>query len=270
MPRIADALERESRTVDLEQGDFERLLGRRERKQRNQRIRAGALGVFVALAMGLAFVRSLTSDPVPVDPPVEPTPAPAQPTGAGEVLTRMALPTRKDLVAQDPDSGEVRTIVDARSLPELLPRYRQDITGAAWSSDRRWVAFRRGAGSGAGALWVAYSTQVPAPSWKVAVEVQVWTASADGSTPSLVASQCCVSDGGGPVWSPDGSQIAFETENAGGTADFRLRYLVVNADGTGEPGEIDGLHVPQLARRLVLLPLLRVKSSLRQHSAMPR
>ena len=72
MPRIADALERESRTVDLEQGDFERLLGRRERKQRNRRIRAGVVGVAVALVMGLAFVRSLTSDGIPADPPVEP------------------------------------------------------------------------------------------------------------------------------------------------------------------------------------------------------
>ena len=52
MPRFADVLERESRTVDLEQGDFERLLGRRERKQRNQRIRAGAVGILVALASG--------------------------------------------------------------------------------------------------------------------------------------------------------------------------------------------------------------------------
>ena len=50
MSRIADALERESRTVDLEQGDFERLLDRRERKLRNRRIRAGAVGVIVALA----------------------------------------------------------------------------------------------------------------------------------------------------------------------------------------------------------------------------
>jgi hypothetical protein len=30
MPRIEDVLERESRTVELEQGDFERLLGRRD------------------------------------------------------------------------------------------------------------------------------------------------------------------------------------------------------------------------------------------------
>ena len=49
MPRIAEVLERESMRVDLEQGDFERLLSRRERKQRNRRIRAGAVGVIVAL-----------------------------------------------------------------------------------------------------------------------------------------------------------------------------------------------------------------------------
>src|SRR5687767_11800473 len=77
MPRIADVLEGESRTVDLEQGDFERLLGRREHKQRNRQIRAGAVGVTVALAMGIALVRSLTTDGIPADPPVEPRPAPA-------------------------------------------------------------------------------------------------------------------------------------------------------------------------------------------------
>ena len=76
MPRIPDILERESRTVDLEPGDFERLLHRRERKQRNRRIRAGALGIIVALAMGFVFVRSLTSAPIPANPPVEPAPAP--------------------------------------------------------------------------------------------------------------------------------------------------------------------------------------------------
>ena len=73
MPRIADALERESHTVELEPGDFERLLERRERQHRNRRIRAGALGVVVALAMGLALVRSLTSGGIPADPvPPEP------------------------------------------------------------------------------------------------------------------------------------------------------------------------------------------------------
>ena len=81
MPRISDVLERESRSVDLEPGDFERLLGRRERRQRNRRIRAGAVGVIVALATGIVLVRSLTSDPVPADP--EPQP----PSGSALELT---------------------------------------------------------------------------------------------------------------------------------------------------------------------------------------
>ena len=69
MPRIGDVLERESRTVDLEQGDFERLLGRREHKERARRTRAGAVGAIVALATGIVLVRALTSDRVPADRP---------------------------------------------------------------------------------------------------------------------------------------------------------------------------------------------------------
>jgi Tol biopolymer transport system component len=76
MPKISDVLERESRSVDLELGDFERLLDRRERRERNRRIRAGVLGVIVAFAVGTLLVRSLTSDQTPANPPVEPTPAP--------------------------------------------------------------------------------------------------------------------------------------------------------------------------------------------------
>jgi Tol biopolymer transport system component len=408
MPRIADALERESRTVDLEQGDFERLLGRRARKQRNRRIRAGAVGVIVALAMGIILVRSQSSGTVPADPPVDPGPAPV---GAGEVLTTNG----RHLVAQDPDSGEVRTIVDAGSLPERA----EAITGAAWSADRTWVAFRarglwvadtvggaprqltadlgwspwawsptqgqlvvvlgRGAilidaatgretdlgtvvstedsegyavhnlvwspdgtriaydgGLGAGSVYsidvesgrhsllvrqpagtgeitdidwspdgahlaityvdasyIASHKAELGPIWYKAKavyvanadgsglrrlvrtvasdwgvwhpgmsvgtawspdgtrliysnfsgpehrELQVWTATLDGSAPSLIASQCCPSDGGGPVWSPDGSQIAFETEHGGGTPSVSLDHLVVNADGSGDARAID-------------------------------
>ena len=145
MSRIADALDRESQAVDLAQGDFERLLGRRERKQRNRRIRAGALGVTVALAMAAVLVRSLTLAGVPADRPIPPKPAPL---GVGEVL----IGGGQKLVAQDPATGEGRTIVDAGSLPGG-PEV--SITGAAWSSDREWVAFRRGAGSTVGSLWVA-------------------------------------------------------------------------------------------------------------------
>ena len=66
-------------------------------------------------------------------------------------------------------------------------------------------------------------------------ELRIWTVSLDGSAPSLVAShtndECCV-DGGDPVWSPDRSEIAFATDSS---------HIAVNADGTGEPSEIDEL-----------------------------
>ena len=115
-------------------------------RPRARRRIAATVGVTVmvvgALALGgVVAARSITeSSPVPVDP--GPTTGPT-PLGAGEVLTVIG----RDLVAQDPDSGEVRTIVDAGSLPG---RAGDTITGAAWSSDREWVAFRRGAGSGPG------------------------------------------------------------------------------------------------------------------------
>jgi Tol biopolymer transport system component len=73
-------------------------------------------------------------------------------------------------------------------------------------------------------------------------ELGIWTVSVDGSSPSLLAShtndECCI-DGGSPVWSPDGSQIAFETDEANESG--AAGYLVVNADGTGEPSEIHEL-----------------------------
>jgi Tol biopolymer transport system component len=83
---------------------------------------------------------------------------------------------------------------------------------------------------------LAYATDLPGPARSV--ELQVWTVSVDGSAPSLIASHCCFADGGGPVWSPDGSRIAVDAEPPG---DQPHRYLVVNADGTGDPGEIDEL-----------------------------
>ena len=138
MPRIADALERESRTVDLEQGDFERLLGRRERKQRNRRIRAGAVGVIVALAMGIALVRSLTSDRIPADPPVEPRPAPA-PAGT------LAYILDGDVYVADPDGSNAVKIADGLSDEDCASTegFTFGGEGSMWSPDGRYLAYRR-------------------------------------------------------------------------------------------------------------------------------
>src|SRR5262249_41454679 len=125
MPRIADVLERESRSVDLEQGDFERLLDRRERKQRNRRIRAGVLGVVVTLALLIPTTERMRPRTVPAKP------TPPNALGAGEVLDG-----GRELYALDPDTGDVRTILDAAAVPGG-----RTITAAAWSYDHRWVAF---------------------------------------------------------------------------------------------------------------------------------
>jgi Tol biopolymer transport system component len=138
MPRIADALERESHTVDLEPGDFERLLARRERKERNRRIRAGVVGVAVALVMGVVLARTIMkSDGVPADP------MPPRADGEFIVFAPSTTGAGWDLAAQDPETGEVRTIVETDGLvgcPDgaVCSSF---IKKAEWSADGRWVAF---------------------------------------------------------------------------------------------------------------------------------
>jgi Tol biopolymer transport system component len=56
---------------------------------------------------------------------------------------------------------------------------------------------------------------------------EVWTMAADGAKKRrLYHSACCVASYTPPVWSPDGTKIAFAANSAGGT-------FVVAADGTG-------------------------------------
>lgn len=56
---------------------------------------------------------------------------------------------------------------------------------------------------------------------------EVWTMNPDGTDKKrLYRSGCCVEEWAPPVWSPDGRQIAFSADSAGGT-------FVMNADGSG-------------------------------------
>src|SRR3990172_5223433 len=72
MSNVAELLERESRTVDLEPGDFERLTRRRDRKQRNRRVAAGVLGIAVFALAAIGFARLLGSERTPASDPRSP------------------------------------------------------------------------------------------------------------------------------------------------------------------------------------------------------
>jgi TolB protein len=78
--------------------------------------------------------------------------------------------------------------------------------------------------------------------------LQIWTQQPDGSAPSLLFESASgpFRTGSSPVWSPDGTRIAFVQPSEQARKLLRRTgetvWLVVNADGTGGAREIDGLR----------------------------
>jgi hypothetical protein len=98
MPSIAELLEREGRTVDLEPGDFERLIRRRDRNRRNQRIGAGALAIVLALVGFVALTRAFGT----AQRPANETPQPKPPGIFSEVGGWIAYGDDRGIWAVDP------------------------------------------------------------------------------------------------------------------------------------------------------------------------
>jgi Tol biopolymer transport system component len=229
MPRVADVLERESRTVALAPGDFERLCSRRERKQRNRRIRAGALGFIIVLATGLFLARSLTWTAVPAD---QPTPA----TEGTLVYVRDG-----DVFLADQDGGHPVKVADGLTA-DACAAADAGVTywsvGSMWSPDGRYFAYRR--------------SDCPA---QQARDVVI----SDASGKVLATFPA---DGWGVTWSPDSSRIAvwdttFETVGVYGVDGSRQASIDVPSSWATEMGDHDPvwLHDGTLAIDELSLPL---------------
>jgi Tol biopolymer transport system component len=151
-------------------GSFERLLDRRDRKKRNQRIAAAAVGIAAALAVALTGASLLRSEPRPA----QPTPNP--PVGNGEIAMVRGLfwrtDTNPEIVAVDPGTGAVRRLVACDE--ECF------VSQSAWSPNGTELLYSSG-----GSLYV--------------LDV------ATGSSRAVVSGRS-----GEGIFSPDGKQIVYD------------------------------------------------------------
>jgi Tol biopolymer transport system component len=198
---------------------FERLVNRKGRKQRNQRLAAGAVGLIVALATGLVLVRSLTSDGVPADRP-EPRPSPAA-SGA------LAYALDGDIYVADPDGSNAVKIADGRPAEDCAGHSEYWAEGSMWSPDGRYLAYR-------------YSDCSSGPEWLEGVVIS----DAEGN----VLATFPTGRGWDIRWSPDSTRVAvwdslFETIGVYGTDGARQTQLTMPPWWRGY-GDVDPWWMP--------------------------
>jgi WD40-like Beta Propeller Repeat len=203
MPSVAELLEHEGTTVDLEPGDFERLLRRRDRKRRNRRLSAGALAIVLALVSLVALTRAFRTTESPADEP-----APPKPPGIfSEVGGWIAYGDKGGIWAVDPtrpgDPNERIQLSSERGTP------------LAWSRDGSKLLIQS---------WVRPRSPAPA---------RLYVLNADGTQTALATSRDWCSDGisycgSGGSFSADGSQVIYAAPSEGM---WRSSIYVVDTQG---------------------------------------
>jgi WD40-like Beta Propeller Repeat len=245
------SVERAAERFQLPEGSFERLALRRDRKRRDQRIRAGVLGLAIAIAVGWVGVSAIRStNPAPADEGGTVAPPPVgifSEVGGwiafqgGGALRAIALDGSEETVllderkleAQDwsPDGSRLLvaryggrlSVIEPDGTETTLVRFdRYFFGGASFSPDGSTVVYTIG----------------PSPDDD---PFQMWTVASDGSEePRLILESdhpsAAATPGGvagftwlyQPTFSPDGAQIAY----VDGWGDHSHSLRVVNADGS--------------------------------------
>ena len=211
MSEYRDTLERELERLQPPRIAFEQLEGRRDHRRREQRVRAAVLGLAIALAVGWwGFHAIRATDRRPADD-TKPIPAPElrhdgeffmfEPKGAGR-----GFGEGWDLAAQDPETGEVRKIVETDGIADCAKgeTCTTFVKEAEWSSDGRWIAFE------------VTNASLDGPSLgPCGPTIGLWVQNATGE-PRQLTTPCNTAPAGAnnPIqemweWSPVGARVAY-------------------------------------------------------------
>ena len=250
-----DLIERAVQVVAPQEPSFEGLLRRRDRKRRNQRLAAGAVGLalgIAVMALGAAFLRAAGESETGTWPPPSITTTPiVQP---GEVLLSPYPPdVPTSVLAVDVSTGARRGVDGCEGSCGAMSLFE------AMSADRGWVAYH---------LWSCEECRPVEPEsglWVVGAGTQArlvlpgdtsWSWSPTGAqlayadVDELILldpttwEHTPIATAGGAIyqiaWGPDGRSIAYSVDTrTAGTGDDRASGIFVIRSG-GEPHRVSG------------------------------
>lgn len=259
MSDCRSTLERELERLSPPRIPFEQLVQRRERKHRDQRVRAGVLSLAIVIVMGwLAFSAIRSAPPVPADDPT--------PSGLGIFSDVRGWITYGDVHdyydgfgtwAVDPADPDARPVLLSRGaglpvawssdgskllISRMNPRTPDSLVVLNSDGSETQVAQANAITGGSftpDGSKVVYGATLPGKDWKSGIYV----VDAEGGTPQLIyaaafrrlAREAYPPEADGhqtavysPTLSPDGSRIAYVE----GMGDWGNSLWVMNADGT--------------------------------------